>query len=276
MTKEILAHLRIKEDTPTLEYLQELITAYCTMVPWESVSKIVKRSICNNPGDCVRSEDEFWTQSFKYGTGGTCYESNLAFYNLLISLGFDGYLTINKIADKSSVHSAIVVTINQSKYIADIGYPLYAPIPLVEKGTSYSTYQAITYRSSCIAENEYLIENFPHPAPYLYHLSDVPVSEMDYLNLCITDYCETGLFLDRIIIRKLINNIPTRFDSQDLPYNIHQLHNGTKTRKILKEEDLINNLSDHFKLNAGIIRHAFDELRRSGEQMGIANSGAAH
>ena len=271
MTKNILQHLRIKEDSPTLEYVQELITAYCTIVPWESVSKIVKKTICNKPEDCLRLEDEFWTQSFKYGTGGTCYESNWAFYNLLKSCGFDGYLTINKIVGKSSVHSAIVVTINKSKYLVDIGYPLYAAIPIVENEIKYSKYQLMEYRSTYIAENEYLIENFPHPKTYLYHLSDNPVSEIDYLNLCITDYCETGLFLDRIIIRKIIDNIPTRFDSQDLPYNIHRLHRGTKTRKILQEENLINNLGNYFKLDVDVIRQAFNGLNKTTYNIGIAS-----
>lgn len=268
MTKNILQHLRIKENKPGLAYLQELITAYCTIVPWESVSRIVKKATCKDPEDCLRSENEFWTQSFKYGTGGTCYESNWAFYKLLMSLGFDCYLTINKIVDKSSVHTAIVVTINRSKYIVDIGYPLYAPIPLVEYSTSYADHHLIKYRSTYIGPNEYLIENFPHPKPYLYHLTDIPVSERDYLNISIADYCETGLFLDRIIIRKIIDNTPTRFDSEDLPYNIHQLLNGTKTKNDLRDEDLIDTLSDHFALNIDIIRKAFEVLKTT-QNIGI-------
>ena len=262
MTKNILQHLRIEEYRPGLAYLQELITAYCTIVPWESISKIVKKAMCKNPEDCLRLENEFWTQSFKYGTGGTCYESNWAFYKLLKSLGFECYLTINKIADKSSVHSAIVVTINKSKYIVDIGYPLYAPIPLVKYSIGYANCQVIEYRSSYIGLNEYLIENFPHPKPYLYHLTDIPVSESDYLNISIADYCEKGLFLDRIIIRKVIANTPTRFDSEDLPYNIHLLQNGTKTRKYLSDNTLIQALSDYFKLNIDIIRKGFEVLKK--------------
>ncbi|RYF90184.1 MAG: arylamine N-acetyltransferase [Chitinophagaceae bacterium] len=262
MTKNILKHLNVKEHSPTLQYLQELITAYCSIVPWENVSKIVKKTVCNKPADCVRLEEEFWTQSFKYGTGGTCYESNWAFYKLLKTLGFDCYLTINKIADKSSVHSAIIVTINRSGYIADIGYPLYAPIPIVENGIHHSKYEGTTYRSTCIGNNEYLIENFPHPKPYLYHLSDIPVSEQDYLKVAIADYCDSGLFLDRIIIRKIINNTPTRFDSQDLPYNIHQLQNGTKTRNSIGEENLFNALSEFYSLNMDVISKAFEILKR--------------
>ena len=270
MTRDILSHLKIKEKEPGLEYLQELMIAYCTHVPWESLSRIVKKSLCKKPEDCLRTENEFWSQSFTYGTGGTCYESNWAFYKLLKSLGFDAYLTVNKIADKSSVHAATVVTLNRSGYIVDIGYPLYAPIPILENQTGYVNHPIINYRSVFTGPNEYLVENFPHPKPYLYHLTDIPVSERDYLNIAIADYCETGLFLDRIVIRKIINNTPTRFDSEDLPYNIHQLHNGTKTRAPIREEYLINTLSDHFAIDMDVIRKAFEALN-----MGISASGSA-
>jgi arylamine N-acetyltransferase len=261
MIKNILHHLRIKEDIPSLDYLQALMIAYCTIVPWESVSKIVKKAMCNNPEDCLRLEIEFWTGSFNYGTGGTCYESNWAFYKLLQSLGFDGYLTINNINDKSSVHSAIVVIINKSKYLVDIGYPLYAPIPLVTNSTGYAKYGLINYRSTYIGLNEYVLENFPHPKPYLYHLTDIPIREHDYVIISIADYSETGLFLDRIIIRKLIDNTPTRFDSKDLPYNIHQFQNGTKTKNNIKVENLIPTLSDYFTLNIDVIKKAFAVLK---------------
>ena len=263
MTHKILQHLRIEKKDPSLKYLQELITAYCTTVPWESVSKIVKKSSCGKQEDCIGSENEFWTQSFKNGTGGTCYESNWAFYKLLESLGFSGYLTINKIVDKSSVHSSIIVSIDSCKYIADIGYPLYAPIPIVDTATGYAKYQSMEYRSTYIQPKEYLIENFPHPKPYLYHLSDIPVNEGDYRKVCINDYCDTGLFLDRIIIRKIIDNTPTRFDSLDLPYNIHQLQNGTKTKTNLAEENLIADLGTFFKLNSEIIKKAFNILNQT-------------
>ena len=88
------------------------MTAYCSNVPWESVSKIVKKKSCDKVINCLRLEDEFWTSAFQYVTGGTCYESNWAFFCFLQNLGFDGYLTSNKIIDKSSVHSAIVIMIS--------------------------------------------------------------------------------------------------------------------------------------------------------------------
>src|SRR5687768_13066704 len=109
MTEQILQHLKLKRSPPTLVYLQELMTAYCSQVPWESVSKMVRQELSVKSG--LRLEDEFWNAALQYGTGGTCYESNWAFYCLLKDLGFDGYLTSNRIIDKSSIHSAVVIII---------------------------------------------------------------------------------------------------------------------------------------------------------------------
>lgn len=270
MTEDILHHLNLKRSPPTLHYLQELITAYCSNVPWESVSKIVKKSSCDNTINCLRLENEFWTSAFQYGTGGTCYESNWAFFCLLQHLGFAGYLTINKVMDKSSVHSAIVITISDKKYIVDIGYPIYAAIPIIEETVTVSDTFPIKYRCTPASSKEYIIENFPHPKPYLYHLTDIPVNPRDYLEIANKDYGEGGLFSDRIVIRKVINKVPTRFDSEDAPYNIHTLQNGEKVKTLMKEEDLVSRLSDHFNLNRNLISQAFKILSKTAAPQGLS------
>jgi arylamine N-acetyltransferase len=263
MTEHILKHLKVDRSPPSLEYLQELMTAYCSTVPWESVSKIVKRDSCNNTRNCLRLENEFWTSAFQYGTGGTCYESNWAFFCLLQHLGFKGYLTINKIVDKSSVHSAIVIIMNDKKYIVDIGYPTYTPIPIIGEAVTAWDNFPVNYRCTPASSNEYIIDNFPHPRPYLYHLTDVPVNSKDYLKLARRDYGENGLFSNRIVLRKLINKVPTRFDSEDMPYNIHMLQNGEKVKNYVRDEDLVGRLSNHFVMDANMISAAFIILSKT-------------
>jgi hypothetical protein len=270
MTEKILQHLKVKRSPPTLEYLQELITSYCSNVPWESISKIVRKNL-NNYTICSRSEDEFWTSAFQYGTGGTCYESNWAFFCLLKHLGFDGYLTINKVIDKSSVHSAIVIIINGKKYIVDIGYPTYAPIPMNKEAVMVLNHHVMNYRCIPVSSKEYIIENFPHPKPYLYHLTDIPVHPSNYLKTANEDYGGGGLFLDRIIIRKMINRVPARFDSEDIPYNIHTLQNGRKLKTYIKDEDPISKLNEYFNLDLNLISQAFMILRKTNAQHGLAN-----
>ena len=64
-------------------------------MPWESASRIVRRARHTESADCVLLGAEFWESHFALGTGGTCYESNYAFFGLLRRIGFEGYLTIN-------------------------------------------------------------------------------------------------------------------------------------------------------------------------------------
>ena len=257
MKQSILEYLRVEKDIPSVDYLKKLVTAYCNTVPWESLSRILRKVKFINPEKCIKLENEFWNDAMKLGTGGTCYESNLAFEFLLKSLGFETYLTINKIKDKSSLHSAIIVSINSKKYIVDIGYPLYAPIPINKNKVSVIQLNQIEYRSTYLSDEKYLIENYPHPKPYLYHLTDKPIYSKEYLKICVEDYGENGLFLDRIIMRKVKKGIPTRFDSEDLPFNIHLLQNGQKSKQLLDEEKMILTLSEYYNMNIDIIKEVF-------------------
>jgi hypothetical protein len=88
------------------------------------------------------------------------------------------------------------------------------------------------------------------------------------------DYCETGLFSDRIVIRKMINGIPTRFDSKDLPYNIHRLHNGERVKTFIKEEDLMSRLGEQFMMNPKIIGQAFTILSEMNTHQEFTNGPA--
>lgn len=258
MIQQILHYLGLVEDKPCLEYLQKIITAYCATVPWESLSRILRKDKFIKPEKCIKLEYEFWNDAINYGTGGTCYESNFAFNFLLKSLGFETYFTINEIKEKNSPHSAIIVKIDSTKFIVDIGYPLYAPIPLNKGEASFIKQNQIEYRSTYLSENRYLIENYPHPKPYLYHLIDKPVCITNYLQVCINDYSENGLFLDRIIIRKVKQGIPTRFDSEDLPFNIHQLQNGLKTKQYLEVKNMVLTLSEFYNINIDIVKQVFN------------------
>lgn len=265
MTQAILDFLEVKKDNPSIDFLQRLQTAYCRSVPWESVSRILRKEKLKDPKKCVKLENDFWKDAIVLGTGGTCYESNLAFEFLLKSLGFETYLTINKIEDKSSLHSAIIVKFDSIKYIVDIGYPLYSPIPIDKNKVTVTQLNQIEYRSTYLSDENYLIENYPHPKPYLYHLTDKPICAKDYLKICVEDYGEKGLFLDRIIIRKVKNGVPTRFDSDDIPYNIHLLQNGQKSKQLLDKDKMISTLSEYYNLNIDNIKEVFKQQELKSE-----------
>jgi arylamine N-acetyltransferase len=88
LTTRILEYLGCEKEAPSIRYLNQLIQAYICHVPWESVSRIVKRHTTADTTRCPRWPEEFWHEALSFGTGGTCFECNLAFYTLLATLGF--------------------------------------------------------------------------------------------------------------------------------------------------------------------------------------------
>ena len=102
LVSEVLAFLGVSGGRkPDLALLDELVAAYSRHVPWESASRIEKKADVLELGArasghaIARWPAEFWQSALERGTGGTCFESNYAFFALLVELGFAGYLTVN-------------------------------------------------------------------------------------------------------------------------------------------------------------------------------------
>ena len=74
LVRAILNYLDCPPHAPTLRYLNRFIHAYIRKVPWESVSRIIKRGATSKTEDCPRLPEEFWSDALKHGFGGTCYE----------------------------------------------------------------------------------------------------------------------------------------------------------------------------------------------------------
>src|SRR5512139_1074236 len=63
--KDILKHLGYPARAPTLRYLNRLIVAYIRRVPWESVSRILKRHTTPETKNCPRLPAEFWDDAMQ-------------------------------------------------------------------------------------------------------------------------------------------------------------------------------------------------------------------
>ena len=117
LTSQILAYLGCERKPPSVRYLNQLIGAYIRRAPWESVSRIIKRHTTAQASECPRWPEEFWRETLSWGTGGTCFENNLAFFTLLAALGFTGYLTINDMLDQRACHTASIISLRERKYL---------------------------------------------------------------------------------------------------------------------------------------------------------------
>ncbi|MFW5691716.1 MAG: arylamine N-acetyltransferase [Chloroflexota bacterium] len=264
LTDAVLAHLGCDRQPPTWDYLDVLVSAYTRRVPWESASRIARRAATVDLADCPRWPDAFWNQALTQGTGGTCYESNYAFFALLRTLGFEGYLTINNMGDSIGCHSAIVIEQDGARRLVDVGLPVHLPVPLDARRrtreTPYHTYTATPY-----AEGQYRIERDRHPRPDCFILIDRPIADADYRRITTNDYGENGLFLDRVIAVKVVGDRIWRFDSEGRPFHLESFVDGAKTYHFIGESSAAaaDAVSEHFGIMREIIVAALARVIQS-------------
>lgn len=248
LVEDILDYLECPTKAPTLRYLNSLIHAYVRMVPWESVSRIVKRNTTLDTKDCPRWPVEFWQETVQHGFGGTCYESSLAFYSLLMALGYEGYLTINDMGDSRGCHAAIVLLLNEHKYLVDITIPVHVavrfyPQKIVRRNTIFHNY---TIRP--VQENKFEVERSHHPNRNAFTLIDIPVRLQDYQTIVKNDYKETGFFLSSVVIVKVIGEKTWRFFSDHKPYKLESFNRSGKRERFIKPETLPHILAELFQM----------------------------
>jgi arylamine N-acetyltransferase len=264
LTSAILSFLGLSRGRkPTLKLLDELVTAYTQRVPWESVSRITRRATVLEHGDaddflaCARWPDEFWLSALEWGSGGTCFESNYAFFALLQELGFSGYLTVNNMEASIGCHAAIVLDIDGARWLADVGLPLYVPLPLdTEQETRrQSVFHGYTVRPN--GRNAFQIERDNHPQSYCFTLIDKAIPEVSYRQVLAKDYGPEGLFLDRVIISKLIGDHVYRFNGGERPFMLERFQRGHSDSRALTA-DITGELSQTFKLNRQLLKRALE------------------
>ncbi len=225
----VLSFLGVTRAVPDLALLDRLVSAYTQRVPWESASRIARRADIAQTEDCPRWPAMFWADAMQRGLGGTCFESNYAFFSLLRALGYQGYLTINDMGETRACHTAIILELGGAAWLVDVGMPLYTVLPVdPERATPRSgTLQNYVVRP--LGSRRYSVERAPHPRPICYTLIDQPVPEADYRAALMADYGEQGLFLDAVIVNKVVDNQIWRFASRDSPYRLESFRDGVGT-----------------------------------------------
>jgi hypothetical protein len=109
------------------------------------------------------------------------------------------------------------------------------------------------------ANAHYRVERAPHPFPYAYTLVDKAISNPAYRAALTNDYGEGGFFLDRLVINKVVNGLPWRFNSAEEPWRLNVFENGTRTDHVLNGDAAVE-LARHFGMNSGLILEALQHV----------------
>ena len=248
LTSQILSYLGCVREEPSVRYLNRLIHAYIRRVPWESVSRIIKRSTTTETALCPRWPNEFWQEALKYGTGGTCFESNLAFFTFVNELGFAGYLTINDM-ESPACHTASIITIQGQKYLADVTLPIYCALPIYANQITRRSNEFHHYTLRPESNSRYAIERSHHPKRRAFTLVDVPIAVEEYRKAVQNDYEDTGYFLDRVVIVKVIEDRLWCFSSDDAPFRLEGFDKTSKREILLEKNTLAKSISEKFEMD---------------------------
>ncbi|UCG25162.1 MAG: arylamine N-acetyltransferase [Chloroflexota bacterium] len=246
---------------PDLALLDDLVAAYVRRVPWESVSRIAKKArVVEQTGSadvqaCARWPAEFWMSAMGQSTGGTCFESNYAFFALLTALGFSGHLTVNNMDPTVGCHAAIVVTLDGRPWLTDVGLPLYVPLPLNPAQVTYRQSPFHRYTIRPLGSHDYRIERDHHPQTYCFTLIDRPVADPAYRDVLAGDYGPAGLFLDRVIVSKVVDGRICRFNGDEQPYVLERFELDQADRNRLGD-DPAGEVGRFFNLDEGLLRQA--------------------
>jgi hypothetical protein len=245
--KDILDYLGCPPKQPGLQYLNRLIHSYIRKVPWESVSRIIKRHTTLETKSCPRWPEEFWSAAIQYGFGGTCFESSLAFYSLLTALGYEGYLTVNDMGDSRGCHAAIILIFAGKKYLVDITIPVHAAICMDPQKTVRRKTALFDYILRPVSNDRYEAER--SPGKNLFTLIDVPVSLPDYFAIVEDDYTETtGRFLKSVVMVKVIDGRAQRFFSDQKPCKLESFDRTGKMETFLEPHILPHTLAGLFQM----------------------------
>jgi len=193
----------------------------------------------------------------RYGFGGTCFESSLAFYSLLTALGFEGYLTVNDMGDSIGCHAAIVIRLNGQKYLVDNTIPVHAAVRIDPQKTVRRQTALFDYKLRPISENKYDVQRSHRPCRNLFTLIDVPVSLPDFLAVLEDDYTEAnGRFLKSIVIVKVVGDKAQRFFSDQKPFKLESFDRVGRMEKIIEPDILPHLLAELFQMPEGSISAA--------------------
>lgn len=253
---EILTYLNQQPAKPSIIHLNQLIAAYIERVPWESVSRITKYRSTAEQEKRPRWPAEFWNDAILTGSGGTCFETNYAFFSLLYALGYTGYMTINDMGETRACHAAIMIFLCGRKYLVDVSIPLEKAIPLNPAGRARRETNLQTVTVISVAERTYQVVRSPHPRPYVFTLIDAPIRLPEYEYAVINDYGQGGYFLDRLVIVKKVNQRVWRFNGAEKPYKLEAFGKAGKLEIELSPDTLVQTLSQRFNLAEDFIKAA--------------------
>jgi len=257
IVSEVLDYLEVAEQRPSLAYLDAIIRAWSQRIPWESMSRIARHQFTGTPEQYTRLPDAFYRDALALGTGGTCFESNLALRALLQPLGFDcGPVFCSMETAILNPHCALLVRLDGGLYLADVGYPVPGAFRMDSKLTTLDT-PVYRYQATPLMQNHWEIRRFSGEFEYLcFVVQGNIVDEPTFYARLLRDHQPDGLFLTEAIIHRAQGSEMLRYSEDKGLVRRSWGHEERVALSPDEELDLPKTLSRLFGMNEAVLRAA--------------------
>jgi len=236
----------IGEVEPTLSVLIELQKVHLLNVPFENLD-------IHNGTIIELDLNKIYIKIIESQRGGFCYELNGLFYELLKSIGFDAEIVSARVYDKKKVfgeefdHLVIVVTLNDQKYLVDVGFGEFTFSPLLIKMDFVQNDERGQFKIELFNENYFLVSNLIDKkwvSVYLFSLTTRKIS--DFSNMCTYHQSSSNSHFTQ----KRICTLPTIDGRKTLSNNTLKIKTNGRTKEvdIKNDEEVTKILLKHFNI----------------------------
>jgi arylamine N-acetyltransferase len=126
-TTAFFSHFSLTPGGPVFDFLQKLMDRY-TMIPYENLSKIIKRASTSSSESRLRLPEEVLSDHLARGFGGTCFSLSFYLMSILHNAGLSSYICMAHMGKRKNVHCVTVAETAEGKYLLDPGYVISIPV----------------------------------------------------------------------------------------------------------------------------------------------------
>ena len=130
-------HFGIEFIEPELDMLKAIILEY-SKIPYENLTKIISKFSKDDFAGRMRGPEKLMEGYINSNTGGTCFSLTFCLGSILSDAGFRCYPAMADMK-KPNIHCALIVSIDNKRYVVDPGYLLGAPVELADSVVTLST-----------------------------------------------------------------------------------------------------------------------------------------
>lgn len=122
------------ELAPDLNGLRTVYAAWCSTVPFDNIRKLVALRSGDTGPLPGNDATDFLEHFLAHGTGGTCWSSSNALFEVVCSFGFDARRVAGSMRDLGVPgHGSIKVRLDGSDWLVDSSMLMMYPIPLPDE-----------------------------------------------------------------------------------------------------------------------------------------------